>query len=214
MTKTDTEAMFMVKEFPTFPDESWYESISLPISWNLVRGKLKNKKVLDIGCGNGWVSWWARKEGADVTACDIFGTYIHPSIPFVLAPNEKLPFKDGSFDVVLTANVLHHGNLNETAKEVYRVLKNGGRLISLQEPCINNETSEEEYLKTNLQKELDLGIDEHRPSLDKYKEALSIFKTMEFYQMNDTMFVPPIQTELKPLVEENYHGGITISVLK
>ena len=213
MTKTDIEAMFMVKEFPTFPDESWYENISLPISWNLVRGKLKNKKVLDIGCGNGWVSWWARKEGADITACDIFGTYIHPSIPFVLAHNEKLPFKDGSFDMILTANVLHHGNLNETVKEVYRVLKEGGRLISLQEPCINNETSEEEYLKTNLQKELDLGIDEHRPSLDKYKRALSVFKNVDFYYMGDRMFVEPQTKILEKVTTDDYHGGIAIRAI-
>jgi len=42
-----------------------------------------------------------------------------------------LPFKDNSFDIVFSYGVLEHiNNLPELVKEVYRILKNGGKFIS------------------------------------------------------------------------------------
>lgn len=214
MDKIDIEAQAMTKQFTAPPPDSWYESRIKPISWQLVEGSMKGKKVLDVGCASGWVSWWAIKEGADITACDIYSSGVHKSLNFTKCPKEKMPFDDNSFDMVITANVLHHGDLEKGLFEIKRVLKEGGEFISLQEPCIANEENEQEYLKKYATIELEMGIDEHRPSLVKYKKALSIFKSVEFYQVNDPMWTIPT-SNIFPLIKgENYAGGMAIKAIK
>lgn len=47
----------MKHEFNNIMPDSWYYSISLPTSWELIHGRLSEKKVLDIGACTGWVSW-------------------------------------------------------------------------------------------------------------------------------------------------------------
>lgn len=212
MNNINTEKLQMETQFSTFPDIDWYKGTTLPSSWSLL-GDVKNKKILDIGCASGWVTWHLLEQGADALATDIFETYINPLIPFAVADKENLQFEDKSYDMVATANVLHHGDLDKTTKEIYRVLKDGGVFVSLQEPCIENDTSEEEYLKEHLQNELSLGIDEHRPSLEKYKKAFSEFKSVEFYIMRDAMFSDKI-TDIEPLIINSYHGGIAIKAIK
>jgi len=211
-SKLEMEEKTMIKQFGTPPSDEWFENIKLPRSWDLIRGRLDGKSILDIGCNSGWVAWWAKKEGAIVTASDIFNTHVHPSLPFVKCSKEEMPFKNESFDFVLTGNVLHHGELDLT--EIKRVLKAGCEFVSLQEPCILNETNEQKYLEENLKNELDLGIDERRPSLEKYKKALSIFSSFQLYRMNDQMFVEPTTETLPPLIDDNYEGGIAIRAIK
>jgi SAM-dependent methyltransferase len=211
MNNVATEADSMMRQFPTPPPKDWYEGISLPISWMLLGG-LEGKKVLDIGCNSGWVGYWARKLGAIVTCSDIFSTHVHPSLRFVRCSKDDLPFPDETFSVVATGNVLHHGSLDMS--EVHRVLKKSGLFVSLQEPCIDNDKDELEYLNAHVANELQLGIDEHRPSLRKYIEAFSAFETLDIYEMNDQMFVPPKLQALHKITGDNYEGGIAIRAIK
>lgn len=100
----------------------------------------RGKKVLDAGCGNGYVLWRYALEGARVTGIDLTETAVSISrkrfalagLPgnFLVGNAETLPFEDGTFDCVCSMGVLHH--TPDTARamgEVHRVLKRGGRLI-------------------------------------------------------------------------------------
>lgn len=100
----------------------------------------KGKKVLDVGCGNGYVSSLFAKEGAYAYGIDITPTGIKLcqkrfqtmglSGDFQVANAEDLPFKDNTFDCVTSMGVLHHvPNTEKAVQEIYRVLKPGGRLI-------------------------------------------------------------------------------------
>lgn len=212
--KTIREAEAMRRTHNTPPPLEWYENLKLPNTWGLVNKRLAGKKVLDIGCATGWVTYWANKQGADCIATDIFDTYIHPSIPFKIADKENLPFPDNTFDFVITANVLHHGDLIKTVTEAHRVLKHAGEFVSLQEPCINNNVDEEDYLKRRLKHELDMGLDEHRPSLSKYKDVFRVFNRVDFLVNNDPMFVEPSSKDTIQLREGDYFGGIAIRAVK
>ncbi len=69
----------------------------------------KDKRVLDIGCGNGVVSQEIRAH----FACDLAGTdilsYLKKKIPFKLMNKpDALDFNDRAFDVGLLIDVLHH----------------------------------------------------------------------------------------------------------
>ena len=100
----------------------------------------KDKKVLDVGCGNGYVLSKYATEGAEVFGVDItqasvdlcnkrFG-YLGLKGHFQVADAQAIPFPDDTFDCVCSMGVLHHvPDTQKAINEIYRVLKPGGRLI-------------------------------------------------------------------------------------
>ena len=102
-------------------------------------GDLHGKTALDYGCGHGMASVVLARHGADVTGFDLSPGYVREaelraevngvSARFVVADGEQLPFTDASFDVVWGHAVLHHLNIDVAARELWRVLKPGGRAV-------------------------------------------------------------------------------------
>lgn len=107
-------------------------------------GDLSNKKVLDVGSGTGTMSILMKKAypKADVTGLDgdpqILGIArgkarsLGLEIRFDQGMSFDLPYPNESFDVVLTSMMLHHltrEHKQETAQEMYRVLRPGGQLF-------------------------------------------------------------------------------------
>ena len=99
---------------------------------------IKNKNVLDIGCGYGWFELNALSKGVK----SITGMEISKEDLSTIKNNIKdkrlilkvgsaidLPFKDKSFDTVVCWEVIEHipkDTENKMFSEVYRVLKTGG----------------------------------------------------------------------------------------
>lgn len=99
---------------------------------------IKGKKVLDIGCGTGRIIPDLLEKEAKVTGADVSTEMLKiavkkfPNSTFVKADIRELPFKDDSFDIVISAFVIVHlkqCELEEAFNEVYRVLKPGGSFI-------------------------------------------------------------------------------------
>lgn len=216
-----SEIALMRRDFGTDPPEEWYECIPHPPAWSLVKNRMSSKKVLDIGACTGWISRLAQKEGGIVISTDIYYTHSKTGLSRATCDKEMLPFRDCSFDFVLTANTLHHGDLQKTAIEAHRVLRDGGELVSLEEPCIPNNLKEIEYLNKVCGHELELGIDERRPNMDKYKAALVIFRQLYLYSSPIGIFATPCTGFSKPVSSvihnistNSYHGGIAIRAVK
>jgi SAM-dependent methyltransferase len=102
--------------------------------------EIAGRRVLDLGCGNGYVLSRYAKEGAKVYGVDLTETGIELcrrrfelsglNGHFTVGSAEDLPYPDNAFDVVCSMGVLHHTPDTEVAvSEVFRVLKPGGRLI-------------------------------------------------------------------------------------
>jgi SAM-dependent methyltransferase len=100
----------------------------------------KGQKVLDIGCGNGYVLYQYARHGAEVSGVDLTRTAVELSRrrfalgglsgEFVEVDGNKLPFPDQHFDIVCSMGVLHHiSDPRPMVEEIFRVLKPGGRLI-------------------------------------------------------------------------------------
>lgn len=110
---------------------------------------LKDKKILDLGCGLGDASIFFAKKGARVCSIDISSEMInvtkklatlhkvgrHVNAKVMLA--EKLDFPDSYFDYIYGNGVLHHVDINKSIKEVSRILKPNGRAFFI-EPLPNN----------------------------------------------------------------------------
>ena len=101
--------------------------------------ELEGKKVLEIGSGSGAHSALMKKYGADVVAMDISAKRVEAAADKLAFVTEGsgiamqgdatiLPFRDNQFDIVYSNGVLHHSaNTGKSLKEIYRVLKPGGR---------------------------------------------------------------------------------------
>lgn len=107
-----------------------------------VLGSIRDKNVLDYGSGTGRSARFLTDLGAIVTGVDINPNMIrkaqrlHPEIGFCpLAQDGRIPADDQAYDFALSAfmhvMVSDGGILQKIESEVYRVLKHGGRYITL-----------------------------------------------------------------------------------
>lgn len=99
--------------------------------------RFRDRLVLDIGCGPGWLTVNYAINGAKVYAVDLteravnltreFLRYRGVSANVATGNAEELEFKDNYFDLVVASGVLHHTpDAFMAFKEAYRVLKPGG----------------------------------------------------------------------------------------
>jgi SAM-dependent methyltransferase len=92
-------------------------------------------ELLDVACGTGFVTEVAAARGAAAVGVDFSPNMIaeatrrRPTLSFVVADAEALPFGEGSFDAVVINFGVHHFPFPLRAlADAHRVLKPGGRL--------------------------------------------------------------------------------------
>lgn len=96
-----------------------------------------NKRILDLGCGPQGSLEWADMAAERVGLDPLANEYLRlgadrQKMRYVQAPSEKMPFETGHFDVVSSINSLDHvDNVDETIREIVRVLKPGGLFLLL-----------------------------------------------------------------------------------
>jgi SAM-dependent methyltransferase len=124
---------------------------------------LSGKDVLDLGCGyGGRVAYYFLKGnprsivGIEISArmarlardsvrliCD------DRRISFSVGAGEALPFRDESFDLILSYDVFEHvADLPRVLRECHRVLRAGGRLYALFPPYYNPRAHHLGYITT------------------------------------------------------------------
>jgi 2-polyprenyl-3-methyl-5-hydroxy-6-metoxy-1,4-benzoquinol methylase len=101
----------------------------------LIHSHFKQGKVLDVGCGAGYLIGKLKRMGFEVSGCDLSEQVkgiIEDEFEFRVGSFGSLPFKTGMFDVVVAVDVIEHVSLDEFNKglqECYRVLRPGGMVV-------------------------------------------------------------------------------------
>lgn len=121
--------------YPT--DLQWFSKIFIDLSGN-------SNKILDIGSGNGKLAIAMARKGNTVTGLDVSKIAIRTAqemhrkiasalpVEFKFGDARKLPFEDNSFDYITSQDLVEHiseDDFKVHLKEVYRVLKPGGRYV-------------------------------------------------------------------------------------
>lgn len=99
--------------------------------------------VLDAGGGTGRVAQALSGFASKVIVADVSLGMLRQArakngLGTVCAPSEKLPFSDASFERIIMVDALHHVHHQaHTARELWRVLKPGRRLV-IEEPDVRD----------------------------------------------------------------------------
>ena len=118
---------------------------------NLLKELLNVKpaeKLLECGCASGDFTKNIRdalSEKVDIYALDISESQIKvasqklqkPNVYFVAGSIKKLDFEDGFFDCVVGNAILHHLDIEDSLREIKRVLKHGGKLLFFEPNMLN-----------------------------------------------------------------------------
>lgn len=91
-------------------------------------------RILDIGCGNGWMlRFWRQRFGnakERIVGVDIDVRQVGGVITFSLADAISLPFKTDVFDLVVCTEVIEHlPNIQKAISEIARVSRPNGLVI-------------------------------------------------------------------------------------
>ena len=136
---------------PTYDLLNHFISLGQTTMWRLLaltrlggqRGVLRpGAKILDVGCGSGWVTWffgwYYRGMALDVEGMDCSKVMldearkINPDARFTIGNVCDLRYESNSFDAVTTVYTLRNfPDLDEGIAEMYRVTKPGGHVVVL-----------------------------------------------------------------------------------
>ncbi|HEX2116791.1 MAG TPA: class I SAM-dependent methyltransferase [Alphaproteobacteria bacterium] len=118
--------------------------------WPVLRGllpRLDGRRVLDLGCGYGWFSRWARVHGAAfVLGVDVSARMLaraaaekhDDAILYVRGDLETFAIAPGAFDLVYSSLALHYvEELAGLLRSVHAGLVSGGKLVfSVEHPIL------------------------------------------------------------------------------
>ena len=134
-----------------FHNEKYQGKIALPRHYALnptysifvkmkeMLGEISGKRILEYGCGEGWITAEMASMGGRVDAFDISSEAIENATQFLRKNNlldkcnlkqmaaEQLNYNDETYDLVVGFAILHHLDLSKAVPELVRVMKKGGR---------------------------------------------------------------------------------------
>jgi ubiquinone/menaquinone biosynthesis C-methylase UbiE len=133
------ESVFKESEWGKYPSEHLIRYVAK----GFYKTKRAETKILEIGCGPGVNIWYLCREGFDTYGIDGSETAIKKAQEKLSKEGFKanllvgdimdLPYKDGTFDLVIDSECVYANDLTDSKKmlaEVKRVLNKGGRFYS------------------------------------------------------------------------------------
>jgi len=101
--------------------------------------------ILEIRCGTGYFTRELTRHGADIVAIDVSpdlleiakAKYSATNVRYEIQNACALTYADAMFDSVVGSSILHHLEIEEALREIYRVLKPGGTIYFTEPNMLN-----------------------------------------------------------------------------
>ncbi len=101
--------------------------------------------VLELGCGTGSFTRELARSGAEIVAIDVSPELLEiaklncsvPNVRFQIQNAYSLSYSEAVFDSVVGSSVLHHLEIEEALRDVYRVLKPEGTICFTEPNMLN-----------------------------------------------------------------------------
>jgi SAM-dependent methyltransferase len=156
-------------------------------------GDIRNKRILDVGCGKGEVAVYFAQHGAKVTALDISSEMLrftqqlaqlnNTTVETKHAPAENMlaafsPTELGSYDILYVGNLLHHVDIEKTLPQLLQLLQPEGTFASWDPVAYNPIINVYRKIAMNVR-----TIDEHpltKKNVDYIKSKFHT-STIQFY---------------------------------
>tara|TARA_B100001063_G_scaffold85889_1_gene79920 strand:+ start:1137 stop:1841 length:705 start_codon:yes stop_codon:yes gene_type:complete len=175
-----------------------------------------NQKLIDVACGTGDIAKLYLNNVnklSEITCVDPNKGMIskgkekldrYKNINWIIAPAEKLPLSENSFDFyTISFGLRNTKDLNKSLAEAYRVLKPGGRFLCLEFSKIQN--SSLEFVYKNYSKLI--------PQIGKFvvgekKPYEYLIESIEKFVNQDELINLMIKNNFKKCSYRNLSGGI------
>lgn len=201
--KEDKALEFTGERFtPECVREIWYEHYH---RYAFATRLVKDKKVLDAACGEGYGSHILAGTAEHVTGIDIdaksikhaTNRYKQDNLSFINESCTKLTFEDNSFDVIVSFETLEHLELQqEMLAEFNRVLKEDGIIIiSTPDKAHYSDATgfENEYhVKELYQSEFKDLLDNHWPMQSWFAQAMHFNSVLEKMYTKDRVYATDV----------------------
>jgi SAM-dependent methyltransferase len=198
---------FLAKCSDDFAHAPWFENRYTEYSAfrSLAKGiELADRDILDVGAGSGQDSWRLVQAGGRVTAVEYNpmlirrGRLVVPEARWVGGFSHALPFESETFDIVCCNAALHHmRDVPQAIREMLRVLRTGGWLLTVGDPFRADDSGEDtEFEIFDRHADVLLGVNESIPRFDDlvqtlvaYEDRLDVrFLTSALYGMSERAF--------------------------
>lgn len=215
---------------PAAAGERFVASEEWQAALTLIRGS--PGRALDLGAGHGIAAYALARSGWQVTAAEPSPSGITGAAAVVAilragaqrgtaarAVGERLPFADGSFDVVYSRQVLHHvSDRRQLCTEVARVLRPGGVYLACGEHVVSNERQRQRFLRSHPTNrytgdEDALPVGEYRAAFEA--GGLEVVRTLRSFD-SAINFAPYTRTGLRTALADRMNripGGRLLSHL-
>jgi 2-polyprenyl-6-hydroxyphenyl methylase/3-demethylubiquinone-9 3-methyltransferase len=176
--------------------------------------KVKNKRILDVGCGGGFYSFIVAKQGA----CNIVGVDLEKacikaaqlnldrkmslSIDGVVADTTKLPFRNESFDLVLCVDVIEHVEADrKVICELFGLLKPQGFLVISSQNSFSLNFLLEGFFYRIVRREKWMGWDTSHVRFYNPKSFSHLLQDFKIFKIVGTYYFPYMMLPSKFLRE-------------
>ena len=195
-----------------------------------VLGDIRGRRILDLGCGEGWNTRIVAKKGANVTGVDFSVRLIDYAalqekkdklgIDYLVLDACNLhKFKRNSFDIVICFMALQDiDNYQDAIKEVHRVLKKGGRFVfAVPHPCFEKRMDGDKVISGwEHKKKTKDKSDKGAPFLkvDRYFDTCGYTIAWNMKRLTHHFETTSFHRTLSDYADALYKAGLMISRLK